>query len=452
MKNKTRHKKANKKYDKIKLSRGEIKSMLSIFNHINIYNIENENTIWSEMLAVVDNRQSEKILNAKQRFINFSFKMEKKLRKISRFRNNESSYYMREKLMINGLVYLELIKYNEISDFNLEKLNFNKTTLEEYWEAKNFIRVNFEKIKENIEVELIKMFKKIAIYKRNFMRKNVGKFLAINEGFATPQKNSPESMNSPMFFKSYATNYKNLDNVENSFFDFKSDEEMQTNFKEYLKWKKFEVLEELTIFEDKENAEEENQTVAIENFLEDNDFIEFIKDLKERKKILKASMDKKRQEEEEEEIKDDEKEIDIKIGKIHRISENKRKFFKKETKEFGYLYDIPLNEEEKMNILKEKENSFNERMEAISSKIDNELHRISKDKEEFKRNLFLEEKNIEEKEKREISKIENINIIRLKTTEKVLNEQCSIGDDIEEDDDSDNENYEKMEEELLCGI
>ena len=259
-------------------------------------------------------------------------------------------------------------------------------------------------------------------------------------------------MNSPMFFKSYATNYKNLDNVENSFFDFKSDEEMQTNFKEYLKWKKFEVLEELTIFEDKENAEEENQTVAIENFLEDNDFIEFIKDLKERKKILKASMDKKRQEEEEEEIKDDEKEIDIKIGKIHRISENKRKFFKKETKEFGYLYDIPLNEEEKMNILKEKENSFNERMEAISSKIDNELHRISKDKEEFKRNLFLEEKNIEEKEKREISKIENINIIRLKTTEKVLNEQCSIGDDIEEDDDSDNENYEKMEEELLCGI
>ena len=156
IKRKKKHSKAIKKVDKIKLSRGEITSLLSIFNRINIFNIENENAIWSEMLTVVDNKQSEKIMNAKQRFINFSWKMEKKLRKISRMRNNESSYYMKEKLLINGLVYLELLKYDETNDFNWENLNFNKTTLQEYWEAKKYIKLSYENIKENIEGELIK--------------------------------------------------------------------------------------------------------------------------------------------------------------------------------------------------------------------------------------------------------------------------------------------------------
>ena len=386
------------------------------------------------MLFVVDYKQSEKILNAKRLFINFSLKMEKKLRKISRLINNESSYYMKEKLMINGLVYLEFIKYDEINDFDLEKLNFNKSSLKEYWEAKKFIRLNFDKIKENIQAELIKMFKKIAIYKRN---SNLDK-----KEMDTSNKKTSQSINYSRYFTP-STMVKSFDFC-NALYIFDSDEEMQANFKEYLKWKKLEVLEELTIFEDKENKEgEENEKVALEDFLEDGDFKEFIKDLKQRKKFMKGC-----QEEEEQELKYDENksmnEIGNKIIKFNESFENKKKYFNEETGKYDYSYNFPINEEENIEILKEKERSFHEEIEAISSKIDIQINKISQDEINFKRNFQLEEK-----ENINMLNNENIELMNMKLTKKVVKEDSSISEDIDEDD---NEEYKEVFEDDFYSI
>ena len=49
----------------------------------------------------------------KKMFIDFSFKMEKKLRKIMRIKNNETNSTAKFKLLTTGLFYLELLLYNE---------------------------------------------------------------------------------------------------------------------------------------------------------------------------------------------------------------------------------------------------------------------------------------------------------------------------------------------------
>ena len=444
IKRKKKHSKAIKKVDKIKLSRGEITSLLSIFNRINIFNIENENAIWSEMLTVVDNKQSEKIMNAKQRFINFSWKMEKKLRKISRMRNNESSYYMKEKLLINGLVYLELLKYDETNDFNWENLNFNKTTLQEYWEAKKYIKLSFENIKENIEGELMKMFKKIAIYKRNLAKND--------ENHVSPKK-SHESLSSTGYFKPSSPSMIKTIDMNNRLYFFDSDETMKANFTEYLKWKKYEVIDELMIFKDIDNIDGiENKQVAVEEFLEDGDFKEFIEDLKQKK--LKY-IEKSRQEEEEE-VKDEENsdknEIVSKINKMHEFSENQKKYFKEETRKFGYLCDISLNEEENMEILKEKERNFHDRMEVINSKIDTHLYKISQDKVKFKQNLFIEENNMQNKQNLEKLMKEPLEIDNFKTPKKVIKEDSSDDDDDRDEHDDREPKEEEMNDNFLYNL
>ena len=173
LKEKSKKKKNTRKQNqsKIELTKREIKGLLKIFNRINIYHIENENALWTQMISEFDIKQTNKLLNAKKMLIDFSFRMEKKLLKIMRMTNNETNSSAKVELLITGLFYLELLLYNEKKDYNWEKLNFNKTTLKEYWEAKTFITENFQNIKFNIEKELYHLFQKIA------KKKNVCKLM-----------------------------------------------------------------------------------------------------------------------------------------------------------------------------------------------------------------------------------------------------------------------------------
>ena len=139
---------------KIKLSRREAKKLLFLFNRINISNIENENAFWTDLLnkhLEPKNKHlepmraihSHKIINAKRKFFSLSLLFESKLRKIMKLMNDDTSYAAKEKLLVSGLVYLELLFHNEEEYLSIFENDFNKISLKEYIEAKKFIRKGF---------------------------------------------------------------------------------------------------------------------------------------------------------------------------------------------------------------------------------------------------------------------------------------------------------------------
>ena len=67
--------KSNKRqnYKMTDLTKREIQGLLKIFNGINIFNFENENPIWTELIYVVDIKQTRKFLNAKKNVYRFFF-------------------------------------------------------------------------------------------------------------------------------------------------------------------------------------------------------------------------------------------------------------------------------------------------------------------------------------------------------------------------------------------
>ena len=71
--------------------------------------------------------------------------------------------------------------------------------------------------------------------------------------------------------------------LDNQIYYFNSEQEMMTNFAEYLKFKKYEVIEELSIFEKtQETNHNENKRIPIENFLDDEEFKEFLSQINQK--------------------------------------------------------------------------------------------------------------------------------------------------------------------------
>ena len=378
---------------RINLSKREIKNLLSLFNRINIYNIENDNTIWSPLLSVLEDKQSQKILNAKKKFIAFCLVTESKLRKIIRLQNNESSYSTKEHLLVNGLVYLELLKYDESQDFNWEDLNFNKTTLKEYWEAKKFISNSFKNIKKNIENELLKLFKKISAYKR----KEIESFsLGISaENFSPLNKRSklPDSLRSV----SPPNRSKGM-SVDNHLYLFDDPEEMGKNFEEYLKWRKFQVLEELAIFQQETEEDSQAKKVFIEEFIEDEVFQAFIRKIKKKNEDFPIN-----------EIEEEELIIEKTLEAIE-VKEIKKKNLQKEIEmscfplKFEDESRMVLIGEENIKRFRENEKSFNEKMEVFNSKLEKKIKKIS---------IAEDSKNSSFKNRQELKENENKNIMMM---------------------------------------
>ena len=280
---------------KIKLSRREAKKLLFLFNRINIFNIENENAFWTDLLnkhlEPMQAIHSHKIINAKRKFFSLSLLFESKLRKIMKLMNDDTSYAAKEKLLVSGLVYLELLFHNEEEYLSIFENDFNKISLKEYIEAKKFIRkisqnlptlpqnpkkpqstLNPDKLKQNppnlitnINEELLKLFEKIAKRKREILK---NKKSESNENLQEVNLSSTlklKKLHSPTLSK-------------NRFFDYDS-KNQEENFHEYLKWKKYEIIEELVIFETPKDGYKKTDNlkkIPIENFIEDQEFKEFI--------------------------------------------------------------------------------------------------------------------------------------------------------------------------------
>ena len=367
--------------------------MLSILNQINIFNIENETTIWSELLKVVDNKQTQKILNSKEQFINFCLKIEKKVRKIIKLQNNETSHHSKEKLLINGLVYIELVRYDDSQVVNWENLNFNKSTLKEYWEAKKHIRSTYKSIKENIEDELLKLFKKISSYKQKTQENSLIGSLSVSS-----RENSPTKIYNFFNFNGNVL-LKNSENNINKLY-FYSDEEEMLN-----------------------NLEENNKKVQILDFMSDIDFKCFVEN-------LSNSIDSS------EEMKD----IKFESNKIKHshtmIFKEKINFNEKDESADRIIGNIG-NETSFEN----DEKSFCEKMDCIQKSL---TEKISHNKEEIKKNMLIfknEEILIEKDNEQQIKKEEkNLSLEMSSLKKKTINLKCNVKEDS-------NESKEEEEEE-----
>jgi len=421
----------------IKLTKREVKRLLFFFNRVNICNIENENAIWTELLNVVDSKHSQKILNAKKKFLSFSMKMERKLRKNLRLQNNESSYSKKEKLLITGLVYLELLRYDENHDFNLEKLNFNKSTLKEYGEAKKFISKSFPDFKKNIVDELSVLFKKIARSQRKLLEKK-------KDSQSKSLENMHETMTPITQIKAFENDKDKLRTSSKShhhFFYFENPSEMNQNFQEYLALKKYEVLEELIIFEKNQGDDEndETQKIAIEDFIEDYEFRNFALKMNQKNQSTIDDMMENLEEEEEEKPKIDIQEgisplfpVFMELGSLNRKMDDSR---------FG----LQLREDSLR--IKDEEKSFNESYDRMRLRAETNLKKIE---EKSFHNLKFNEISSKEKNMPMYP-----NILSKKPTEDMQIEETSSEEEekkvaeIEEDDsgessDEDFYNYKKQ--------
>lgn len=360
-------KKNLKSLKKIKLSPKEVKRLLSLFNRINIINIENENAIWKELLDVAGPKQSQKILNCKYKFLKFCMKFESKLRKIMKLMNNDSSYAAKEKLLVSGLVFLELLCHDDKEDFEvLEKLDFNKSSFKEYVEATKFIRENVQNPKKSknsqsitkfIEKKLERLFQSIAKFKRKILdnNKKTESIENLQDVIVTPSLKSKERFSS----KSQTRSSKTL---SNRVYYFDTEEEMKRNFEEYLRWKKYEVVEELAIDKNHDEFDKSaNKKIPIEKFIDDKDFREFIVQIN-RKKTAVSFIDDDMVIEQELVEEPQVLEVKDKIANFQEIEMSSYKGHKHENKGGVLeLEDKMMKGEEEKNFL----NSYNASMKKI---------------------------------------------------------------------------------------
>lgn len=281
---KHRQKKKQNYLKEIKLSKNEAKLLLDFFTHININNIENENAIWTELLTISGSKNFQKIINSKSKFSSYCRKMENKLKKIMKIFKNESSSSAKEKLLVCGLVYLELLSHNdEELNKSFQKLNFKGTSIKEFNEAISFIRNSSKDLAKNIEDELLKLFKNISKHKRKIEEKKKSSLNLLSS--STSHKRSPSKPKLRIRALS-----KTLDN---QIYYFNSEQQLTKNFNEYLNFKKYEVIEELSIFEKTHDDTHHNeaQRILIENFLDDKEFKEFLSQMNQEQTFGSLSPD-----------------------------------------------------------------------------------------------------------------------------------------------------------------
>lgn len=72
---------------------------------MNIFNIENENATWSELITLMGHKKAIKFMKTKKRFVNFCLKIETRLRQILKYKNSDANFRAKdEKILINSLV------------------------------------------------------------------------------------------------------------------------------------------------------------------------------------------------------------------------------------------------------------------------------------------------------------------------------------------------------------
>ena len=294
-----------------------------------------------------------------------------------RIKTNESTYSTQLKLLVNGLVYIELLQYDESKDFKWEKFNFNKTTLNEYWEAKKFIRKYFHDIKENIEKELFKLFNKIATHKQNLNKtknkSNLQNLSPVRQSLALMNSTSRilKSIN-PQSLSPKKCMENNLG--DNGLFICDSTQ-LQKNFKEYLKWKKFEVIEQIMVFQEFNENKIENTKVLIADFLQDEDFKIFLKDLKKKKEDYLKNSESELNEEisfTQENIMNEEN-----ISTLKEVKGVKSNYFLNERDEINF------GEEDSLKRIQANEKLFNKNVEIINFGIKEKIKEITQEKKKF---------------------------------------------------------------------
>ena len=228
--------------------------------------------------------------------------------------------------------------------------------------------------------------------------------------------------------------------AENKLFILDNVEETKKNFQEYINIKKFGILKELMIYQEKNDFLEEHegfesQKVLIEDFILDENFKAFIQDLKV--KTLEYSNLKQIQEiEEGEDI--EEEELINETSKFKEIPNAKSKNFQEEI----YFKDDNIN----IRKMKDDEKIFHEQIINFNSNLKQKLNKISSDKSNFRRRKIFVNKTEKKNFYFEMTNFKNN--IEIKPKNSI--DFCDSESDDEDEQNSENEDelYAKIQENM----